>query len=544
MKPNNMTAPSSPMTELPGAMKNRPRGASILFYCALALVWAGCTTQQQQQQEQGTQHETRWGGSQQQQQQRQKPPAPPPPVAEPAVAAEPAPALKVGCSDPTWGLIKMAKTMPAETTLGGEFATDLSITAQSCAANVVVLDKVPDNATYVRSEPAATVEGNQLTWNIGDMEAGQTIDAKVWFKATKEGTIVNCATVSADPRVCGATLVVNPAIELTKTATSDVIICDPIPMTLVVKNAGSAQLTGVKVTDNLPEGLLTSDGQSTLAFDAGTLAPGESKEFKFNATAARTGTFVNAAEATSNEGVSAKASASTAVHQAVLAITCEAREQQYMGRPFNVCLTVSNSGDTPATGSQVVLPVPSGLTFNSATAGGKLSGNNVVWDLGALAANSPQQLCATFTSTTAGTFAFNATAKGACAAQVSTACQTTVIGISALLLEKADDPDPIQVGETTTYTVKVTNQGTADDTNIKMVVEFPSEIDPVSASNGGVVSGKKVTFPAYPRLAPKQAFEYTIVAKGVNTGDARVKFIRTSDGIPAPTSAEESTRVY
>jgi uncharacterized repeat protein (TIGR01451 family) len=113
-----------------------------------------------------------------------------------------------------------------------------------------------------------------------------------------------------------------------------------------------------------------------------------------------------------------------------------------------------------------------------------------------------------------------------------------------LLLEKADNPDPIQVGETTAYTVKVTNQGTADDTHVKVVVEFPAELDPVSASNGGVVSGKKVTFPSYPRLAPKQAFEYTITAKGAKVGDARVTFIRTSDGIPAPTTAEESTRVY
>jgi uncharacterized repeat protein (TIGR01451 family) len=173
-----------------------------------------------------------------------------------------------------------------------------------------------------------------------------------------------------------------------------------------------------------------------------------------------------------------------------------------------------------------------------------MSGNNLVWDVGSLAANAPQELCATFTSTGGGTFSFNATAKGACAKQVSTACGTKIIGMSALLLEKADNPDPIQVGETTTYTVKVTNQGSADDTNVKVVVEFPAEIDPVSASNGGAVSGKKVTFPAFPRLTPKQAFEYSIVAKGAKVGDARVTFIRTSDGIPAPTSAEESTRVY
>jgi hypothetical protein len=53
-----------------------------------------------------------------------------------------------------------------------------------------------------------------------------------------------------------------------------------------------------------------------------------------------------------------------------------------------------------------------------------------------------------------------------------------------------------------------------------------------------------VTFPAFPRLAPKQAFEYHITAKGAAVGDARVTFVRTSKDIPAPTTAEESTRVY
>lgn len=232
------------------------------------------------------------------------------------------------------------------------------------------------------------------------------------------------------------------------------------------------------------------------------------------------------------------------MHQAILAITCKAREQQYLGRPFEVCFAVSNSGDAAAAGTQVTMPIPSGATFSSATAGGRVSGNNVVWDLGSVPAKGSKDLCATFTATTAGVYRFAASAKGACAKEVSTTCETRTIGVSALLLEKADNPDPIQVGENTSYTVKVTNQGTADDTNVKVVVEFPAEITPVSASNGGVVSGQKVTFPAFQRLAPRQAFEYTIVAKGAKVGDARVTFIRTSDGIPAPTSAEESTRVY
>lgn len=54
-------------------------------------------------------------------------------------------------------------------------------------------------------------------------------------------------------------------------------------------------------------------------------------------------------------------------------------------------------------------------------------------------------------------------------------------GLSALLLEKGDNPDPIQIGETTTCFVRVTNQGTADDTDIKMVFEFRDELTPISA---------------------------------------------------------------
>ena len=137
---------------------------------------------------------------------------------------------------------------------------ELHLTAQACAANVVVRDTVPGNATYVRSEPAATVDGKQLTWQIGDLDSGASRDLKVWLKADKEGTIVNCASVSADPRTCAATHVVRPAIQLVKTAPAEVVICDPIPMTLTVKNAGSSTLTAVKVQDTLPQGL-TSGGQ-------------------------------------------------------------------------------------------------------------------------------------------------------------------------------------------------------------------------------------------------------------------------------------------
>ena len=150
----------------------------------------------------------------------------PAPAAKPVTAVSPAakptttPAASTGtgsktaCTESTSGLIRLSKTMPVEASLGTEFVTELTITAQGCAANVVVRDTLPAGASYVRSEPAATVEGNQLIWNIGNMDAGQSIKGKVVLKADKEGTLVNCATVSADARVCASILVGRPVITI------------------------------------------------------------------------------------------------------------------------------------------------------------------------------------------------------------------------------------------------------------------------------------------------------------------------------------------
>ncbi len=470
-------------------------------------------------------------------------PAPAPKPAPVAPAPVPAPSPKTTCSDPTWGLIRMNKTMPPEAPLGGEFMAVLHLTAQACAANVVVHDTVPANASYVRSEPAATVDDNKLTWQVGNLESGESRDIKLWLKAEQEGMIVNCASVSADPRTCAATRVVHPAIQLVKKAPAEVVICDPIPMALTVRNTGSSQLTGVKVSDSLPAGL-TSEGKSRLAFDAGNLEPGESKEFKFNATASRTGRFINKATAASAQGVKAEASSTTVVHEPVLTVACTAPEQRYIGRPFDVMFTVGNKGDSTAVGTVLEVPVPARLTFNSATGGGRAAGNKVSWDMGSLAASTSQKMTATFEGPSAGTFQFNPTAKGTCAKLVSSSCQTRLVGVAAILLEKADDPDPVGVGETTTYTVKITNQGSADDNNVKMVVTIAPELVPVSATGDGAISGQVVTFPPVARLAPKEAVTYKIVAKGVKAGDGRTRFVLDSDMLEGAVTAEESTHVY
>ena len=116
-------------------------------------------------------------------------------------------------------------------------------------------------------------------------------------------------------------------------------------------------------------------------------------------------------------------------------------------------------------------------------------------------------------------------------------------GVGAILVEVVDDPDPILVGNQTTYTVRITNQGSADLVNINTSAVFPAQIAPV-ATQHGVVQGPNVKFQTVPRLAPKAVVEFKLTAKGVSVGDARVKFSFTEDSLTSPVIEEESTRVF
>ena len=131
--------------------------------------------------------------------------------------AKPTPKPAGPCSVIDTGLVRMTKTMPAEASLGESFTSEIKAMAVGCAANVVVTDTLPDGVTLVGSEPPATVNGKQLVWNLGNLDAGESKTLKITLKPEKEGTLINCATIKADPRVCAQTVVGRPQLAISKT---------------------------------------------------------------------------------------------------------------------------------------------------------------------------------------------------------------------------------------------------------------------------------------------------------------------------------------
>ena len=427
--------------------------------------------------------------------------------------------------------------MPTEATLGAEFQAGLNIVAQGCAANVVVRDTVPDGTSFVRSEPAATVEGNQLVWNIGNMDAGQTINAKAWFKADKEGTLVNCATVSSDPRVCASTFVGKPVISIDKTGPETANLGQDVTYNFVVKNSGSSVAKNVVVTDLVPEGL---SGQP-VTLNMGDLAPGQSKTGSATFKTTRRGKVCNTATADSSNAGKVSDEACTVVLVPGLKVEKTGTKEQILGRNADYEIVVSNTGDTTLNNVIVSDTAPAETSIVNAP-GATIAGNKATWTIASLAPGAKQNQTVRLTSKTAGTHCNNVTASSGGLSDSAKAC-TLWKGIAAVLLEVVDDPDPIQVGESTTYTIRVLNQGFADIHNVKIVANFGGQVTPVSTAQGSI-SGKTATFPIVATLGAKQTVNYTITVKGATAGDSRNKIILTCEELKTPVEEEESTTVY
>jgi len=467
----------------------------------------------------------------------------PAPAVQPAPA--PAPAPTGNCEVINTGWVHMTKTMPREVMLGQEFSYDLAPRAVACVGNVVVTDQIPAGATYLRSEPKAEVVGNTLVWKLGDMEPGQTVPIRVWMRADREGEIGGCATVTADPRLCAKTFVGKPVLAIEKSGPEMAQLNSDVTYTVVVSNRGNAVAKNVVVTDDIPDGLASATGQKQLTFNVGDLAPNQSKNIPVTLKAKQRGRFCNVATAVANN-VSGKVTddACTTVVMPGLKITKVGDKEQLINKNAKYQVKVTNTGDVPLTGVVVTDTAPAPTAFVSA-AGATINGNVATWNVGTLDKGAEKSFDVVLTSKVPGNYCNSASVVTAQGLRESAQACTDWIGVTGVLVEVVDDPDPIQVDEFTTFTLRVTNQGSSraiEAINVKAM--FPEETSPVSASNNGSVSGKNVTWPVVPTLAPKQSVTYTIRAKGVKAGDSRLRVEVTTKLRETPILEMESTTVY
>ncbi|MFT3686826.1 MAG: hypothetical protein QM783_18205 [Phycisphaerales bacterium] len=484
-------------------------------------------------------------------------PAPAPaPKATPKAEPRPAPAPAAGSTTVYYpagraegAALRLDRTCPSEVTAGQAFEYEIKVTNVSPVAltNVNVTETTPSGFRVTDTSVAGKPMGSASNFDLGDLAPGESKSIKFHGTAPSAGQFASCATASYVIPACCTINVSSPALKITKTAPAEVNLCDVIPVQIVVTNSGTGTARNVSVRDQLPADMMTGDGKNVWEANVGDLAAGASKTLNFNAKASKIGSYNNTASASAEGNLKADSGATTTVvKNCNLEITKTGPSSLYIGRDATYTITVKNSGNGVARNTVVEDPIPAGTSFKSATEGGALAGNSVKWNLGDMAAGSSKTLSVTLNSGTVTEIRNSATVTSVCCSSATANAVTAVAGVPAIVIELVDNPDPIEVGGETTFSIVVTNQGNKADSNVKGVFKLAPGLAFVSGNGDTSVTaaGDTITLGTVGTLAPKQTVRWTVRAKNTAAnGDSRSNLSITSDYFKKAIVEEESTNL-
>lgn len=450
---------------------------------------------------------------------------------------------------PDFGILQVDKTMPEEVRLNTPFSYTIKVTnlTETMLASVSITETVSKDFQFQASEPTAQTENNKLLWEIESLGPRASKSIRITGVATSSKPLEQSTAVTHSIRDSAVVKVVEPSLEIRKTAPAEALLCEPIQVDFVVTNTGTGAAQNVQIVDNLPAGMQTADGKGKIILEAGTLAAGESRRFSVKLRANRVGTYAGKAMATSAAGLKAESeSTTTNVRQPILTLTKAGPKRQYLGRPVAYDIVVFNKGDGPAQNTIIEDIIPPGVTGIEATTGAQFSGAKLIWELGTLEPNTQKKVRVTYTPAKEGELMASATASAYCAEPVTDSAKTTITGIAAARLEVIDIDDPVEVGGTTTYTITVSNEGSASDGNIRIVCTLDDKLQYVSSAGAtaGSLMGKTVSFAPLRTLEPKMKATWRVVVKGVQAGDVRFKATMHTDQLALPIESMEATHFY
>lgn len=448
-----------------------------------------------------------------------------------------------------YGIIQLDKTLPREVGLNEPFDYSIKVTNLTSVTltDVMVAEDLPNDFEFIGASPVARKDGNKLAWRIDSLGPKASRQITISGRGIEMDYLENCTTVTHAVQARANVKVVQPQLELMKTVPTEVLLCDPISVEFVVTNSGTGTAQNVKIFDTLPAGLQTVNGQNEVVIDVGSLSAGQSQQFSAQLRATKTGIYVNKAMVSSASGMVAESKPTvTNVRQPKLRIVKTGPKRQYLGRPLAYEITVSNEGDGPAKNTIIEETIPAGVASIEATAGAKTSGTKLVWELDTLAPNASRKMRVSYIPATAGTLTNSATATAYCAEAVTASMSSSITGIAAVHMEVVDLEDPIEVGSSTTYLITATNQGSASDTNIRIVCALEDKVQYVSSTGAtaGSIMGNTVSFAPLPNLASKARATWRVVVRGIRPGDVRFRVTMCSDQLAIPVEETEATHLY
>jgi len=537
---------------------------TLAVLCASALLWSGCSSAQYAYDDYSYDYsDTTWDSGYVEQQQVSCQPQCPAPC-EPACQPEPcAQSCEVGCpscpppckpvpanvSRSAYNTnciencgVKVTAKQPQLCMQGENYLLDIEVQACRDVCEVEINAMLPQGVSLVRSEPEGVVsDGRQIKWFIEGMKSGETRTTRVTLRADREGEMCVCFCVTAVPVQFCAMLCARPVLTCEKCGPLEVCPGDAVKYTITVTNQGSCVAEDVVVTDIVPPQLRHASGQTTLTFNLGEVCPCSSKTVDVCFTAVERGKACNVANVTACNAASTSCQFCTCVCCCMCETTKTGPKEAKIGGTATYDITVTNQGDKVLTDVVICDCAPQATSIVDAK-GAQVNGNQAVWKFKELRPGDKLATQITLTTCTPGYFVNRVNVNNAQGCPCSAEFGTRWKGAPAINAQIVSTENPICIGDTTSYLIRVLNQGSEEDHNVAVTVRLPAQVTPTSASGAtsGTINGQTVTFAPITNLGSRNTAEYRVDAVARQSGEGRVKVEVSSDTIKTPITQEES----
>lgn len=445
--------------------------------------------------------------------------------------------------------VEICQSVPEYATVGSPYPIEILAIGKKDCVDVVITQQLPCEAEFVSSDPETTpTSDGKLVWKIDRLGAGDKCKITVWVKPLKEGCCFTAATVCACPELRSYTKCGQPAICIKQEGPDCACLRCPVCYKIEVVNTGSAIARNVTVDNPVPDGYSHASGQRVLSFNLGDMRPGDKKVFTVEFCPQRRGQITNVATVTYCGGHKCSANVTTVVNEPCVQVNISGADWSYVCKPVEYSISVSNPGDLVLHDVVIQDTLPSGVTVLEAP-GGEICCNKVVWRIKEMCPGETLQFKLVVKAQVPGRFTNQVAVTSESNCGTCTSCAETTThwkGLAATHMCVLDTNDPICVGENTVYRICVTNRGSAEDTNVSLILKFSKELQPIASSGPtkGTISGNTVVFDALPKLGSKESVEFSVTLKGIAPGDARGEAILSSDTLTSPVSDTENTHVY
>ena len=449
-------------------------------------------------------------------------------------------------------IVDLCQRAPEFATVGSPYPIEITITARKPCAQVIVHQDLPCDSEFIQSDPSGKYdkEKNAINWDFPSLKCGESQRLCIWVRPLKEGCCLAAATVCACPQLCAYTNCGQPVVCIKKYGPECACLYCPLTYTIEVCNSGSAIAYDVVVQDQVPEGLSHCSGMNCLSYELGDLCAGERRSFCIDFCATKRGSVTNVATLHYCGGPKCCAEATTLINEPCVQVTKTGPDWAYICKTVDYTITVTNPGDLILRNVTVDDVSPAG-TIIVAAEGAEICCNRAIWCIPEFCPGETKTFTVSIQSKVTGCLTNKVTVStnSDCGQCVSCAEAVTCWkGVPAIHMCMVDTQDPICIGgeDGTIYRICVTNRGSAEDTNVKLVLTFTNELKPESGNGPtkATVSGQTVTFEPLDRLDPKQCVEYCVRVKAVSAGEARAEATLSSDGLAQPVVDMEATHVY